>query len=184
MASQRTVSSLRACLRTTCRIWAHGRPAPHLLRSPRAPVRRSLCLVCLLTMLAAPEVEQSTIPEPQPSGSARITGRVLASGNGPPVRRGTRKALRERRRNEDRRFEARVCPERGGDGRQRRVRLRWSARWFVLHQRPGGENLAGKPLDFTGTDVIDDLLVVFTTEKAESEVTLTRLREVEVRVSR
>jgi hypothetical protein len=87
MASQRTVSSLRACLRTTCRIWAHGRPAPHLLRSPRAPVRRSLCLVCLLTMLAAPEVEQSTIPEPQPSGSARITGRVLASGNGPPVRR-------------------------------------------------------------------------------------------------
>ena len=96
----------------------------------------------------------------------------------------TRKALRERRRNEDRRFEARVCPERGGDGRQRRVRLRWSARWFVLHQRPGGENLAGKPLDFTGTEVIDDLLVVFTTEKAESEVTLTGLREVEVRVSR
>jgi hypothetical protein len=43
--------------------------------------------------------------------------------------------------------------------------------------RAGGENLAGKPLDFTGMESIDDLLVVFTHEKAEVEVTLTGLRE-------
>lgn len=41
----------------------------------------------------------------------------------------------------------------------------------------GGENLAGKPLDFAGTESIDDLLVVFTHERAEVEVTLTGLRE-------
>jgi Carboxypeptidase regulatory-like domain len=40
-----------------------------------------------------------------------------------------------------------------------------------------GEDLAGKPLHFTGTEIIDDLLVVFTNEKAEVEVTLTGLRE-------
>jgi hypothetical protein len=50
---------------------------------------------------------------------------------------------------------------------------------LVSISRPGGENLAGKPVDFTGTEVIDDLLVVFTTEKAEAEVTLTGLREPE-----
>jgi Carboxypeptidase regulatory-like domain len=43
--------------------------------------------------------------------------------------------------------------------------------------RAGGENLAGKPLEFTGTERIDDLLVVFTHEKANAEVTLTGLRE-------
>ena len=43
--------------------------------------------------------------------------------------------------------------------------------------RGGGEDLAGKPLDFTGTESIDDLLVVFTHEKANVEVTLTGLRE-------
>jgi hypothetical protein len=45
--------------------------------------------------------------------------------------------------------------------------------------RAGGEDLAGKPLHFTGTEIIDDLLVVFTNEKAEVEVTLTGLREPE-----
>ena len=50
---------------------------------------------------------------------------------------------------------------------------------LVSISRPGGENLAGKPLDFTGTEVIDDLLVVFTSERAEAEVTLTGLREPE-----
>jgi hypothetical protein len=48
---------------------------------------------------------------------------------------------------------------------------------LVSISRAGGENLAGKPLDFTGTESIDDLLVVFTHEKAEVEVTLTGLRE-------
>jgi hypothetical protein len=43
--------------------------------------------------------------------------------------------------------------------------------------RAGGGDLAGKPLDFTGTESIDDLLVVFTHEKANVEVTLTGLRE-------
>jgi hypothetical protein len=43
--------------------------------------------------------------------------------------------------------------------------------------RAGGEDLAGKPLDFTGTESIDDLLVVFTHEKATVEVTLTGLRD-------
>jgi hypothetical protein len=41
----------------------------------------------------------------------------------------------------------------------------------------GGENLAGKPVDFSGTERIDDLLVVFTRERASVEVTLTGLRE-------
>lgn len=50
---------------------------------------------------------------------------------------------------------------------------------LVSISRAGGEDLAGKPLDFTGTENIDDLLVVFTTEKAEVEVTLTGLREPE-----
>lgn len=48
---------------------------------------------------------------------------------------------------------------------------------LVSISRAGGENLAGKPLDFTGTESINDLLVVFTHEKAEVEVTLTGLRE-------
>ena len=43
--------------------------------------------------------------------------------------------------------------------------------------RAGGEDLAGKPLDFAGTESIDDLLVVFTHEKANVEVTLTGLRD-------
>jgi hypothetical protein len=43
--------------------------------------------------------------------------------------------------------------------------------------RAGGEDLAGTPLDFTGTESIDDVLVVFTHEKADVEVTLTGLRE-------
>jgi Carboxypeptidase regulatory-like domain len=45
--------------------------------------------------------------------------------------------------------------------------------------RAGGEDLAGKTLHFTGTEIIDDLLVVFTNERAEAEVTLTGLREPE-----
>lgn len=43
--------------------------------------------------------------------------------------------------------------------------------------RAGGEDLAGKPLDFTGTEIIDDVLVVFTHDQANLEVTLTGLRE-------
>jgi hypothetical protein len=43
--------------------------------------------------------------------------------------------------------------------------------------RARGEDIAGKPLDLTGTESIDDLLVVFTHEKANVEVTLTGLRE-------
>ena len=48
-----------------------------------------------------------------------------------------------------------------------------------VDQPGGGEDLAGKPVHFTGTEIIDDLLVVFTNEKAEVEVTLTGLREPE-----
>lgn len=43
--------------------------------------------------------------------------------------------------------------------------------------RAGGEDLAGKSLDFTGTEIIDDVLVVFTHEQANVEITLTGLRE-------
>ena len=43
--------------------------------------------------------------------------------------------------------------------------------------RANGDDPAGKPVHFTGTEVIDDLLVTFTTEQAEVEVTLTGLRE-------
>jgi hypothetical protein len=50
---------------------------------------------------------------------------------------------------------------------------------LVSISRAGGEDLAGKPLHFTGTEIIDDVLVVFTNEKAEVEVTLTGLREPE-----
>ncbi|MEO5898106.1 MAG: carboxypeptidase-like regulatory domain-containing protein [Vicinamibacterales bacterium] len=50
---------------------------------------------------------------------------------------------------------------------------------LVSISRGGGEDLAGRPLDFTGTEIIDDLVVVFTREKAEVEVTLTGLREPE-----
>ena len=48
---------------------------------------------------------------------------------------------------------------------------------LVSINRAGGEDLAGKPIHFTGTEIIDDLLVVFTYEKAQVEVTLTGLRE-------
>ena len=48
---------------------------------------------------------------------------------------------------------------------------------LVSINRPGGKDLTGEPLHFTGTEVIDDLLIVFTTERAEAEVTLTGLRE-------
>jgi hypothetical protein len=48
---------------------------------------------------------------------------------------------------------------------------------LVSISRGGGEDLAGKPLHFTGTEIIDDLLLVFTKERAEVEVTLTGLRE-------
>jgi hypothetical protein len=48
---------------------------------------------------------------------------------------------------------------------------------LVSISRAGGDDLAGKPIDFTGTEIIDDLLVVFTYEKADVNVTLTGLRE-------
>lgn len=48
---------------------------------------------------------------------------------------------------------------------------------LVAISRPGGDNLAGETVDFTGTESIDDLMVVFTNERAEVEVTLTGLRE-------
>jgi hypothetical protein len=50
---------------------------------------------------------------------------------------------------------------------------------LVSISRAGGEDLAGKPIHFTGAEIIDDLLVVFTNEKAEVEVTLSGLREPE-----
>ena len=50
---------------------------------------------------------------------------------------------------------------------------------LVSIRRAGGEDLAGRPVVFTGTETLDDLLVVFTTERAEVEVTLTGLREPE-----
>lgn len=50
---------------------------------------------------------------------------------------------------------------------------------LVSISRAGGEDLAGKPIHFTGTEIIDGLLVVFTNEEAEVEVTLTGLREPE-----
>jgi hypothetical protein len=50
---------------------------------------------------------------------------------------------------------------------------------LVSITRGGGENLAGRPMHFTGTEIIDDLLVVFTNERAEVEVTLIGLREPE-----
>ncbi len=50
---------------------------------------------------------------------------------------------------------------------------------LVSISRQGGEDLVGKSLQFTGTEVIDDLRVVFTHERAEVEVTLTGLREPE-----
>ena len=43
--------------------------------------------------------------------------------------------------------------------------------------RAGGEDLAGRPLDFGGTEILDDLLVVFTRDQADVDVTLTGLRE-------
>ena len=50
---------------------------------------------------------------------------------------------------------------------------------LVSIRRAGAEDLAGKPIHFTGTEIIDDLLVVFTNERAEVQVTLTGLREPE-----
>jgi hypothetical protein len=50
---------------------------------------------------------------------------------------------------------------------------------LVSISRAGGEDLAGKTLEFTGTEIIDDLLVVFTNDRASVEVTLTGLREPE-----
>lgn len=50
---------------------------------------------------------------------------------------------------------------------------------LVSISRAGGNDLAGKTLEFTGTEIIDDLLVVFTTERGEVEITLTGLREPE-----
>jgi hypothetical protein len=44
-------------------------------------------------------------------------------------------------------------------------------------RRAGGEDIAGRPLDFTGTETIDDLVVVFTRDQANVAVTLTGLRE-------
>jgi len=50
---------------------------------------------------------------------------------------------------------------------------------LVSISRAGGEDLAGRTLEFTGTEIIDDVLVVFTNERANLEVTLTGLREPE-----
>jgi hypothetical protein len=57
--------------------------------------------------------------------------------------------------------------------------MEMSGALLVSISRPGGEDLACKPIHFTGTEIIDDLLVVFTNERAEVEVTLTGLREPE-----
>ena len=56
----------------------------------RPRVRSLLTLLSLSAVaIASPALAQSTPqrPEPQPTGSARITGRVLARDNGAPVRR-------------------------------------------------------------------------------------------------
>jgi uncharacterized GH25 family protein len=56
----------------------------------RPPVRSLLALLSVSAVaIASPPLAQITPqrPEPQPTGSARITGRVLASDNGKPVRR-------------------------------------------------------------------------------------------------
>ena len=56
----------------------------------RPRVRSLLALVSLSAVaIASPALAQSTPqrPEPQPTGSARITGRVVARDNGAPVRR-------------------------------------------------------------------------------------------------
>ena len=57
------------------------------------------------------------------------------------------------------------------------VHAQMSGALLVSISRANGDDLAGKPVHFTGTEVIDDLLVTFTTEQAEVEVTLTGLRE-------
>jgi hypothetical protein len=59
------------------------------------------------------------------------------------------------------------------------VHAQMSGALLVSISRATGDDLAGKPVHFTGTEVIDDLLVTFTTEQAEVEVTLTGLREPE-----
>ena len=61
----------------------------------------------------------------------------------------------------------------GSDGRARAD----ERALLVSISRANGDDLAGQPVHFTGTEVIDDLLVTFTTEQAEVEVTLTGLRE-------
>ena len=48
---------------------------------------------------------------------------------------------------------------------------------LVSISRAGGEDLAGKALVLTGTEIMDDLLVVFTYDEANVEVTLSGLRE-------
>lgn len=48
---------------------------------------------------------------------------------------------------------------------------------LVSISRAGGEDLAGKTLQLTGTEIIDDLLVVFTRAEADVDVTVTGLRE-------
>ena len=56
----------------------------------RPRVRRLFVLISVSAVaIASPAFSQNTPqrPEPQPTGSARITGRVLASDNGAPVRR-------------------------------------------------------------------------------------------------
>ena len=54
--------------------------------SPR--VRKLLALLAVSAVaIARPALATPQRPEPQPTGSARITGRVLASDNGTPVRR-------------------------------------------------------------------------------------------------
>jgi len=57
------------------------------------------------------------------------------------------------------------------------VHAHMSGALLVSISRANGDDLAGTPVHFTGTEAIDDLLVTFTTEQAEVEVTLTGLRE-------
>ena len=78
-------------------------------------------------------------PEPQPTGSARITGRVLATDNGAPVRR-AHVRLSGPPRTAQRRDEP-VRPKRGRDGRQRRVYLARVCRVVVRHQRRSNQRL-------------------------------------------
>lgn len=109
---------------------------------------------------------------PRPTNSGEPISNVVLTATSPPGRTGPSYAT-----------DALVHPQ--GTDRFELTGLRGP---MILHaqmagallasiSRAGGEDLAGKPLDFVGTESIDNLLVVLTHDRAEVEVTLTGLRE-------